>query len=182
MDGERLLLGVIGRPHGVRGLVRVQSFTADPCAIADYGPLEDGSGKRCFRLRVVGRGAMPVCAVDGIDNRDAAARLTGTRLYVARSRLPAVDDPDEFYYADLIGLAAEDPCGQPIGRVIAVHDHGAGAFLEIAPPAAGRESLLVPFSRASVPLVDLARRRLVVVQRGEVVVPPAAAPRAGAAA
>ncbi|MFQ3623191.1 MAG: PRC-barrel domain-containing protein, partial [Acetobacteraceae bacterium] len=105
-----------------------------------------------------------------------------TRLYVGRARLPAVADPDEFYQADLIGLEAEEPSGRGIGRVVAVHDHGAGAFLEIVPPGPGGESLLIPFARASVPVVDLARRRLVVVPPAELVVPPAAEPRRGAAA
>ncbi|WP_114377708.1 ribosome maturation factor RimM [Elioraea thermophila] len=178
MAQERILLGVIGRPHGVKGLVRVQSFTADPCAIADYGPLADEAGRR-FALRVVMRGAMPVCAIDGVADRDAAARLTGTRLYAERAQLPALEDPDEFYRADLIGLAAEDAEGRVLGRVTAVEDYGAGTFLEIA---ADDGLLTVPFTRTSVPLVDLARGRLVVIPPAEVVVPPSAAGEREAAA
>ncbi|MCS6855585.1 MAG: ribosome maturation factor RimM [Elioraea sp.] len=171
MGEGRILLGVIGRPHGVKGLVRVQSFTADPCAIADYGPLADEAG-RSIVLRVVMRGATPVCAIDGVADRDAAARLTGTRLYVERAQLPALADPDEFYHADLVGLVAEDDTGRVLGRVASVEDYGAGTFLEIATD----EGLLaVPFTRASVPMVDVARGRLVVVPPAEVVVPPSAA-------
>ncbi len=168
MGEGRVLLGVIGRPHGVRGLVRVQSFTADPCAIAEYGPLADEAGRR-FALRVVMRGAMPVCAIDGVADRTAAARLTGTRLYVARAQLPALEDPDEFYCADLIGLAAEDEEGRVFGQVVSVEDYGAGTFLEIA---TARGPLAVPFTRARVPRVDLARGRLVVIPPAEVIVPP----------
>lgn len=178
MGEGRILLGVIGRPHGVKGLVRVQSFTADPCAIADYGPLADEAGRR-FVLRVVMHGTMPVCAIDGVADRDAAARLTGTRLYADRAQLPALADPDEFYRADLIGLAAVDPEGRVLGRVTTVEDYGAGTFLEIA---ADDGLLTVPFTRASVPLVDLPRGRLVVIPPAEVVVPPLAAGEREAAA
>ena len=171
MGEGRVLLGVIGRPHGVKGLVRVQSFTADPCAIADYGPLADEAGRR-FALRVVMRGAMPVCAIEGVADRSAAARLTGTRLYADRAQLPALEDPDMFYCADLIGLMAEDEGGRLVGRVVAVEDYGAGTFLELATEDG---PLAVPFTRASVPVVDLARGRLVVIPPTEVVVPPAAA-------
>lgn len=174
----RILLGVIGRPHGVRGLLRVQSFTADPADIAAYGPLSDEAGARTFALRVVQPGGMPVVAVEGVADREAAAKLTGTRLYLARDRLPA-PAADEFYHTDLIGLAAEDSAGRRIGTVASVHDHGAGAFLEVA---TGAQPLLLPFTRASVPVIDLAGRRLVVVPPAEVVVPPSAEQPEGAAA
>lgn len=178
MPPDRVLLGVFGRPHGVRGHLRVQSFTADPSGIAAYGPVSDEEGARSFSLRVVQTGEMPVVAVEGVSDRDAAARLTGTRLYVARDRLPA-PAADEFYHADLIGLAAEDASGRRIGTVVAVNDHGAGAFLEID---AGAQPLLVPFTRGSVPVVDLAGRRVVVAPPGEIVVPPSADQPEGAAA
>jgi 16S rRNA processing protein RimM len=178
MSPDRVLLGVFGRPHGVRGLVRVQSFTADPADIAAYGPLADEAGARTFALRVVQRGERPVVAVEGVADREAAAKLTGTRLYLARDRLPAPDD-DEFYHADLIGLAAEDTAGRRLGTVASVNDHGAGAFLEIE---TGAQPLLLPFTRAAVPVVDLAARRVVIVPPGEIVVPPSAEQPEGAAA
>jgi 16S rRNA processing protein RimM len=178
MSPDRVLLGVFGRPHGVRGLVRVQSFTADPADIAAYGPLADEAGARTFALRVVQRGEMPVVAVEGVADREAAAKLTGTRLYLARDRLPVPDD-DEFYHADLIGLAVEDGSGRRLGTVASVNDHGAGTFLEIE---TGAQPLLLPFTRAAVPVVDLAGGRVVIVPPGEIVVPPSAEQPEGAAA
>lgn len=178
MSADRILLGRIGRPHGARGLVRVQSFTADPADIAAYGPVSDEAGTRTFRLRVVQPGEMPVVAVEGIADREAAAKLTGTALYVARDRLPPPEE-DEFYHADLIGLVVEDGSGQRLGTVAGVHDHGAGAFLEID---TGAQPLLLPFTRAAVPVVDLAGGRLVAVPPAEVVVPPSADQPEGAAA
>lgn len=178
MSPDRILLGRIGRPHGVRGLVRVQSFTADPSDIAAYGPVSDEAGTRTFRLRVVQPGEMPVVAVEGVADREAAAKLTGTPLYVARDRLPAPGQ-DEFYHADLIGLAVEDGVGRRLGTVASVNDHGAGAFLEIE---TGAQPLLLPFTRAAVPVVDLAGGRVVIVPPAEVVVPPSADAPEGAAA
>jgi 16S rRNA processing protein RimM len=168
MPASRILLGVIGRPHGVRGLVHVTSHTADPAALAEYGALSDDKGRR-FTLAWRGDGVAEVFEVrDGVPvrvaDRDAAGRLTNTRLYVERARLPAPED-DEFYLADLIGLAAVDAAGSSIGRVAVVHDYGAGASLEIAregPP------LIVPFTRAAVPEVDVAGGRVVVALPDEV--------------
>jgi 16S rRNA processing protein RimM len=168
---DRILLGVIGRPHGVRGLVRVTSHTADPAALASYGPLSDVSG-RCFVLRWRGEGIAEVAElVDGaerrIDNRTAAEKLTNTQLFVDRAALPDAGE-DEFYLADLVGLAALDPAGVPLGEVTAVHDYGAGASLEITRP--GEPSLLVPFTRAAVPVVDIRHGRLTIVSPEEIVV------------
>jgi 16S rRNA processing protein RimM len=112
---------------------------------------------------------MPLVRIEGVADRDAAARLTGTRLYVERSALPPPGE-EEYYLADLVGCRAVDEAGVALGTVAAVHDHGAGAFLEIARP--GRGALLVPFTRASVPGVDLAARRLTVSPPVEEVVPP----------
>jgi len=158
----RILLGVIGRPHGVRGLVHVTSHTADPAALADYGPLSDDKGRR-FTLAWRGEGVAEVFEVrDGVPirvvDRDAAGRLTNTRLFVERARLPVPAD-DEFYLADLIGLEAVGTAGETLGRVAAVHDYGAGASLEIAREA---PSLIIPFTRAAVPGIDVAGGRVVV--------------------
>jgi 16S rRNA processing protein RimM len=164
-------MGVIGRPHGVRGLVRVQAFTARPEDIAAYGPLSDETGGRTFRLEIVTPGEMPVVRIAGVADRDAAARLTGTRLHVDRAVLPPPEE-DEFYLADLVGLAAVDVAGAAVGRVAVVHDHGAGTFLEIA--REGAAALLLPFTRAAVPVVDIVGRRVVIDPPAEQIVPPSA--------
>ncbi|WP_144299468.1 ribosome maturation factor RimM [Elioraea rosea] len=171
MSPTRVLMGVIGRPHGVRGLVRVQSFTAEPTDIAAYGPLWDEAAGRNFLLSVVTPGEMPVVRIDGVADREAAARLTGTKLYVERAVLPETEE-DEYYLADLVGCEAVDVSGAPVGRVAAVHDHGAGAFLEI--PREAGPALLLPFTRAAVPVVDLAARRVTVAPPAEEIVPPSA--------
>ncbi len=172
-------MGVIGRPHGVRGLVRVQAFTARPEDIAAYGPLSDETGERTFRLEIVTPGEMPVVRITGVADRDAAARLTGTRLHVARAVLPPAEG-DEFYLADLVGLAALDASGAAVGTVTAVHDHGAGTFLEIVRD--GAAAMLLPFTRAAVPVVDIAAGRIVIDPPAEQIVPPSADVGEGAAA
>jgi 16S rRNA processing protein RimM len=178
LPDRRILLGVIGRPHGVRGLLHVVSHTQDPASLAEYGPLADGTGRR-FVLRWRGEGVAAVAElVDGaerpVTDRDAAARLTNTRLYIDRDRLPA-PEPEEFYLADLLGLSAQDASGALLGTVAQVHDYGAGVSLEIARPDA--PALLVPFTRAAVPVVDVAAGRITVVPPEEI----AAEPRAEAA-
>lgn len=166
MGAERVLVGEIGRPHGVRGLVKLRSFTADPAAIGSYGPLTDEAGRQRIVLTVLAEG---LARVEGVADRDAAARLTGTRLYVERDRLPPPEE-DEFYLADLIGLRAEGATGEALGTVRAVEDHGAGSFLVLDAERPGE--IMVPFTRACVPVVDLAARRVVVVLPEEFVVRP----------
>jgi 16S rRNA processing protein RimM len=161
---RRILLGVIGRAHGVRGLVRVTSHTADPAALTAYGPLTDAKGRR-FALRWRGEGVAEVSEIVGgtavkVTDRSVAERLTNTPLYIDRDQLPPVED-DEFYLADLIGLAAFDPHGAALGRVTVVHDYGAGTSIEIERDAA--PALIVPFTHACVPVVDVAGERVVVV-------------------
>lgn len=152
-------VGAIAGAFGVQGEVRLKSFCADPAAIADYTPLvtEDG---RSFGVRIVKplNGAFSA-RLTGISTREAAEALKGTRLYVPRDRLPDPGD-DEFYHADLIGLAVADTGGKAVGTVRAVVDHGAGDILEIACP--GGPDLLLPFTRALVPTVDIASGRIVV--------------------
>jgi 16S rRNA processing protein RimM len=156
---KRVCVGIIAGAHGVRGAIRVKSFTAEPQDVARYGPLEDESGERRFSLRLVGSAKGVVIArLAGIADRDRAEGLRGLRLYLARAALPATA-AEEYYHADLIGLDAALADGTPLGQVRAVHDFGAGDTLEIArpdgPPA------MVPFTRAIVPIVDLAGGRLV---------------------
>jgi 16S rRNA processing protein RimM len=165
-DQARVCLGTVAGAHGVRGALRVKSFTAEPDDIAAYGPVTDEAGSREFKLRIVGhaRGDL-VIKVDGINDRDAAEALKGTRFYVARAALPE-PEADEFYHTDLIGLAAEDEAGTALGTVRAVHDHGAGALIEIR--SQDGAELLVPFTKVAVPVVDIAGGRLVVSPPEEV--------------
>lgn len=158
---SRILLGVIGRAHGVRGLVRVTSHTADPASLAAYGPLSDDKGRR-FTLRWRGEGLAEITQhVDGkpvrVTDRTMAEKLVNTRLYIDRAQLPP-PDAEEFYLADLIGMTALGPDGEACGQVAAVHDYGAGTSLEIARP--GAAPLLVPFAKAWVPVVDVEQRTL----------------------
>ena len=164
MAERRILLGVIGRPHGVRGLVHVHSHTADPEDLTAYGELSDAQGRR-YVLRWRGAGIAEVTVlVDGraekITDRDAAARLTRTELFIERDRLPPPEEEDEFYLADLVGLEAFDATGTSQGKIATVHDYGAGASLEIIRD--GGAPLLLPFTRACVPVVDIAGGRVVV--------------------
>lgn len=174
MPGTRIQLGVIGRAHGVRGLVKITSHTADPADLIAYGPLSDEQG-RVYALSWKGDGVAEIArVVDGVPvkvaDRDQAEKLTNTRLFIDRSALPAPED-DEYYLTDLIGLAAVDQTGKPIGTVTVVHDYGAGASFEIATAAT---PLIIPFTAACVPTVDLAAGRVVVVPPDEIVVPPEA--------
>ncbi|MCH6587046.1 MAG: ribosome maturation factor RimM [Proteobacteria bacterium] len=159
-EDERLCVGVIAGAHGVRGLVKIKSFTADPADLTAYGPLTDESGARRYQVAVTGRAKGVLLArIEGVGDRDAARALRGARLYVARAALPEPED-EEYYHADLIGLAVEDRAGAPLGRVAAVQNFGAGDILEIERPDQG--TLLVPFTKAAVPLVDPAGGRVVV--------------------
>jgi 16S rRNA processing protein RimM len=156
---KRVCVGVITGAQGVRGAVRLKSFTAKPEDVASYGPLEDERGEQRFEVRIVGsaKGVL-VAAISGINDRDRAGALRGLRLYLPRSALPPAGE-EEYYHADLIGLVAALPDGTAIGTVRAVHDFGAGDTLEIERPKS--QPVLVPFTRAVVPVVDLDAGRLV---------------------
>jgi 16S rRNA processing protein RimM len=166
-------LGVIGRAHGVRGLVKVTSHTADPADLIAYGPLSDAKGQ-VYALRWVAEGVAEVSRiVDGapvkVTDRAAAEKLTNIKLFIDRAALPPAGE-DEYYLTDLFGLTVLDTTGRTIGSVAVVHDYGAGASLEIERP--GAVPLLIPFTAACVPTVDLANGRLVLVEPDEVVVQP----------
>lgn len=157
---ELICVGAVAGAYGVRGEARIKSFCAEPADIALYAPLLDESGARSFTLRITGAIAGGFSArLGGVSTREAAAALKGLRLHAPRDRMPALPD-DEFYHADLIGLAAVDTGGAPLGRISAVEDFGAGDFLEIARP--GAAPLLVPFTREAAPTVDLAAGRVVI--------------------
>jgi len=150
---------VVTAPHGVQGAVRIKSFTEQPEDVAGYGPLTDEAGLRRFELRVVGAGKGVVIArLSGVEDRNQAEALRGLRLYLPRSALPQTE-AEEYYHADLIGLEAVLADGTPVGRVRAIHDFGAGDTLELARP--GAPALMVPFTRAVVPSIELASGRLV---------------------
>jgi 16S rRNA processing protein RimM len=156
----------IGAPHGVRGAVKLWTFTEDPLAVKRYGPLATKDGARSFEVTHAreAKGHL-VATLKGIATREEAERLNGIELYIAREKLPATER-DEYYHADLIGLAAVDAADQPIGRVIAIHNFGAGDIIEIAPPSGA--TMLLPFTNAVVPTVDIAAGRVVIEMPGMV--------------
>ena len=160
-SGARVCLGQIGAAHGVRGEVRLRSFTSDPPAIADYGPLETEDG-RVFEIETL-RPAKDhfVVRLSGIRDRDAASALANTKLYVPRERLPETAEPDEFYHADLVGLAVIDRAGTKLGTVVAIHNFGAGDLIEVRADTGGNTEL-VPFDTTHVPAVDIAAGKIVV--------------------
>lgn len=152
----------IGAAHGVRGEMKLWSFTQDPEAVADYGPLETEDGQH-FDIETM-RPAKDhfVVRIAGIGDRDAAARLVNTDLFVPRDRLPAIEEDDTWYHADLIGLAAVSETGVALGTVTALHNFGAGDLIEIA-TVQGGEPLLLPFNGTIVPDIDIAAKKIVVV-------------------
>lgn len=158
---ERVCVGAVSGVHGVRGTVRIKPFTETPEGVAAYGPVTDESGTRRFEIAVVGvRKGIVLATLSGIGDRATAEALKGLRLYVERSALPA-PDADEFYYEDLVGLAAEAADGSDMGKVVAVYDFGAGDVIELKGPDGG--ATLLPFTHAVVPTVDIAGGRIVVV-------------------
>lgn len=160
-DSGHILLGRIVAAHGIRGDVLVHSYAGEPEAIGTYGPLASVDGKRTFELRVVRVTPKGVIArVAGVADRNGAEALAGTDLYVGRDQLPPAED-GAYYHADLIGLAALAPDGSRIGRVVGVHNFGAGDLLEVA-IGGSRRTEFIPFTDAFVPEVDLAGRSVVV--------------------
>ena len=160
-EGKLVALGVFGAPQGVRGEVRIKSYTRVPKAIAAYGPLTDGRGAR-FVLESVRllKDEMLVARLEGVVNREAAAALTGVQLFARREQLPPPDE-DEFYYDDLVGLAAVNREGAPLGRVVALNNYGAGDILEVRSEGGG-ESLLLPFTKAVAVEIDFPGGRIVI--------------------
>src|SRR3954470_6262627 len=166
MPGAQICVARIGAPHGIRGAVKLWTFTEDPFAVTQYGALTTKDGKRNFEVASAreAKGHL-VATLKGVASREDAERLNGIELFVARDKLPATA-ADEYYHADLIGLAAVDAAGAPIGRVIAIHNFGAGDIIEIAPPQGS--TLLLPFTNAVVPTVDLAKGRVVIELPAEI--------------
>ena len=158
---ERICVAQIGGAHGLRGDVKLKSFTADPMAVKDYGPLTTEDGSASFEIEALraAKGHL-VARFRGVSDRSAAERLAHLMLFVPRDRLPP-PSADEFYHADLIGLCAVTADGTEIGTVAAIHDFGAGDILELRPQAGGT-TIMVPFTAAFVPSVDVAGGRIVV--------------------
>ncbi len=158
-EAGRVCVGIVTGPQGVQGAVRIKSFTEVPEGVAGYGPLEDETGRRKFDLRLCGvaKGVL-IAHLPGIEDRDQAEALRGLRLYLPRSALPQ-PEAEEYYHADLIGLDAVLGDGTRVGRVRAIYDFGAGDTLELARD--GAPPVLVPFTRAVVPIVAPAEGRLV---------------------
>jgi len=166
MSKDRVLLGVVAAPHGIRGAVRIKSFTEDPMSLGAYGPLSDESGRKEYRVEPLSaaRGAV-LARIEGVADRDAAEAIRGLRLYVERERLPEAGER-EWYEADLIGLPAVGRDGRDWGKVMAFHDFGAGRTMEVSGGTASRQSVMLPFTDEAVPEVD--------VEGGKVVVDPPA--------
>ena len=160
---DRICVAQIGAAHGIRGEVRLRSFTEEPMAVTAYGPLESEDGTRRFTIEAL-RPAKDhfVARLAGVPDRNAAEKLVNIKLYVSRDKLPPIEDGETFYHADLVGLAAVTPDGTPLGTVTAILNFGAGDLVEIKPQGGG-EPLMVPFTDAAVPEIDIAARRMVVV-------------------
>ncbi|MFZ0104146.1 MAG: ribosome maturation factor RimM [Pseudolabrys sp.] len=160
---NRICVARIGAAHGVRGEVKLWSFTEDPAAVAHYGPLETQDGTRSFEIEAL-RAAKDhfVARIAGVNDRDAAEKLRNIELYIPRARLPRIEETDTFYHADLVGLDAITPDGARVGTVHALHNFGAGDIIEIA-PAEGGDPLMLPFNETTVPKIDVAARQIVVV-------------------
>jgi len=150
-DEQRVFLGVVISPHGMKGEVNIRSFSDAPEALSDYGAFTDEAGNKLkvSGLRQGPKG--PVMRFSGVADRNAAEALKGTKLYVGRDQLPELDQ-DEYYHSDLVGLRVEVH-GEAIGAVTAVHNFGAGDIIEIERP--GQSSVMLPFTREIVPHVDI---------------------------
>lgn len=160
-EGLRVCVAAFSSAHGVSGALRLKSFTENPDDVAQFGQLESEDASKIYDIEVVshtGKGEL-IVKIAGVEGRDAAELLKGERLFVSRSKLPDAGD-EEFYHADLIGLTVKTVSGQTLGTVRAVYDFGAGDMLEILPKEGAL--IMVPFTKAIVPIVDLAKGRLVV--------------------
>jgi 16S rRNA processing protein RimM len=168
---KRVLVGRIGAPHGLKGDVRLTSFTQDPKAIGGYR-LTDAHGERRFTIIALRplKGDLVVARFEGVATREGAEALNNIELYITRDALPAPAE-DEFYHADLIGLTARNAAGAHIGHVANVQNFGGGDILEIA-PSEGGETLLVPFTKEAVPVIDFEAREVVVVPPAEIEADP----------
>jgi 16S rRNA processing protein RimM len=159
---ERIRVARIGAAHGIRGEVKLWPFTEDPLAVASYGELETEDGARRFEIEALRPGKdFLVARIAGVSDRDAAEKLTNLELFVPRDRLPEIEEADTYYHADLIGLAAVTADGVTLGTVTAIHNFGAGDIIEITPESG--VPLMLSFTEAAVPKVDLQAKQILVV-------------------
>jgi len=158
---DRICVAQIGAPHGVRGEVRLRSFTEDPLAFVEYGPLESEDRKQRFKIEAL-RPAKDhfVARLSGVADRNAAEKLTNVQLYVPRDVLPDIEEDETFYHADLIGLDAFTQDGAKFGTVATIHNFGAGDIVEIRSESG--DLVMLPFTETVVPEVDIAKKRIVV--------------------
>ena len=162
-SGSKVLLGQLGAAHGLKGEVRLKTYTGDPFAIGDYGPLASEDGRTFEITHLRDAKEVLIARVKGIADRTAAEKLTNIKLYVDRAVLGEVEDEDEFFHADLVGLRVEDEAGALLGTVAAIYNFGAGDMVEIKPSSGGK-LVLLPFTKAAVPVVDIKGGRLVADQ------------------
>ncbi|WP_353644075.1 ribosome maturation factor RimM [Mesorhizobium sp. WSM2239] len=146
-------MAVIGAPHGIKGELRVKTFTADPLALGDYGPLFTRDGRSFEIAGIRPANTVVVVRFKEVKDRNAAEALAGTELFVDRSALPDEGEDSEFYHTDLVGLVVRDETGTEIGKVAAVQNFGGGDLLELI--LGGRKGVLIPFTQAAVPVVDI---------------------------
>jgi 16S rRNA processing protein RimM len=167
-----ILIAAVAGAFGVKGLVKLKTFTADPASVADYGPLSNEDGSRRFKVSLAQqpKGDIIIARLDGVPTREAAEAIKGLRLYIDRSALPPAEDVDDFYLADLIGLEARLANGDVVGMIKAVHNHGAGDILEVVQQA--EKPKLFAFTTEIVPVVDIAAGFVVIEPPGEVEVGP----------
>jgi len=156
-----VVLGVFGAAHGLKGEIRLKSYTEEPLAIANYGPLLTKSGRQVKLTSVRQAKDVLIARVEGVGDRTGAEQLVNLQLFVERAVLGAPEDEDEFFHADLIGLVARDEAGETIGTVTGLFDFGAGDIIEVTPD--GAKPLLLPFSKAVVPVVDIKAGHIVVI-------------------
>jgi 16S rRNA processing protein RimM len=157
---HNICVGQFVSAHGVRGLVKIRSFTAEPEALFDYAPLLSEDGKQVYKItrKSIAKDCF-IASMVGIADKDAADRLRGDKIYVSRDTLPKTRK-GEFYQADLVGLTAVDVDGKNYGKIMDIHDHGAGVFLEIG--VTKKDSFMLPFKDAFVPTVDLKAGRVII--------------------
>ena len=157
-EEKRVCLGVFASAHGVKGAIKVKTFTSDPHDIASYGSLSSEDGLRTFTIKVIRELSNEVVLITApeIAHREDAKSLSGVKLYVDRDVLPEPEDEDEFYLEDLTGLKAIAEDGSPLGKVAAVHNFGAGDLLELRNIPGVKGSAMIPFTKEAVPAVDIA--------------------------
>ncbi|WP_173933391.1 ribosome maturation factor RimM [Chelativorans sp. Marseille-P2723] len=153
-------LGVIGAAHGTRGELRVKCFTDDPMALGAYGPLHTADGRSLTVAAIRAAKGVAIVSFAGIDDRNKAENLRGEALFVDRSVLPEDLEEEEYYYADLVGLAVVDQEGEEVGSIVSVHNFGAGDILEIRPGSGA--TVMIPFTQDAVPRIDLAQKRILI--------------------